>query len=196
MARNQKKKSYITAGEAEAAYLRLGPDRSLAMLRKALDQAFNDSPAISTIKNWSVKNGWDAKAAAFDLKQENAVIAQLTVERVTQIFHAREELQKVASNCLKAFEKWSENKNGKTAHIKDASDARTILDSAISAIKMAEVLEGRVSDRQAQEKNIALEDRRAEAQRRAEENLARLRERYSPPQPVIEAQYDETDILE
>jgi len=77
--------------EARAAFLSMGPDRSLSALHRRYAADMPNPPAIDTIKSWSRKFGWQALAAAHDAKVAAAVVAKVEagqIKTMTQIAEA------------------------------------------------------------------------------------------------------------
>lgn len=165
----------FTPDQVRDMYLGLGRQRSLKKLFNFIRETYRNGPALCIIKRWSHEGGWPALAEAHDQESQECVAA-----KSGQVFHAKERLLNTASLLMDRLDEWAaSSENAKVSvHIKGAADARATMASVIDAIKMAEVLEGRVSDRKAAEVNVDVEDKRRQASERALEKREKLRRLY------------------
>lgn len=190
------KKHNFTPHQAKQAYLQLGVHRSLKKLHDFFLETHQSSPGLDNLKRWSAKGGWAQAAFEHDGLAGKAMLAAGQHRRRVN-FHARERLLQTAEKFLNRVDEWAESKEKavRSVHIKSATDAGVLLNKAIDAIMKAEVLEGRVSDRQAEEKSVTVEDKREEAANRAIENMKRL-ERHYAAQGVLPAPADAPTVIE
>ncbi len=71
----------ICADQAFAAYMALGPSRSLSrLLEQYRAQTGVVPPAMSTMKRWSTKDAWQARAREHDLAVQ-AATSEKAIER-------------------------------------------------------------------------------------------------------------------
>lgn len=85
----------ITEPEARAAFLAMGPERSLPALYRQYIEAMpsgSKPPALITIKGWSSKYGWQALAAEHDQRITQRVIAKIETKQADQTADAAVEL--------------------------------------------------------------------------------------------------------
>jgi hypothetical protein len=138
--------SKVTQEQAFAHYLMLGSHRSFEKLRTFYASATPpQTVSIDTLKYWSRKHGWVAKAATHDEQVAGRLAERAEREDAQRQWNNVESLLQVAQRCLDAVAK---------AQISVATpqDLRALVTAAIEGIKMAEVLTGGVSDRVAHPK--------------------------------------------
>ncbi len=78
----------ITEPEARAAYLAMGPERSLSALYRHYSSTMpkgSKPPALITIKGWSAKQGWQALAAEHDKRSTERAVAKLESKQADQM---------------------------------------------------------------------------------------------------------------
>jgi hypothetical protein len=137
----------VTHEQALAHYLMLGPSRSLEKLRRHYsDLTPPKIVSIDTMKFWSRRHGWMAKAAAHDQEVTHRLAERANRERAKGEWDKVEALLTVARRCLDLV------KDGQLGVAATAQDCRALTTAAIEAMKMAEVLTGGVSDRVAHPK--------------------------------------------
>lgn len=172
----------------------MGPKRTLPRLRGILLALDPAAPCLGTIKNWSRQDNWFSRAGQHDAavrerlnraaeaeiletlphSEAGVMIQEADLMRLkVGVFNAKVEFSRAARNFLRIVNDWSENANYQNQkEMRTCRDIRTLLDGAAEAVRMVEVLEGRVSDRRAEEKTVTAEDNRAKAKERANELVA------------------------
>lgn len=151
--------SKIKEPAARAAYLALGPGRSIAKLRGVLGEKLGRPPGKSTLELWSSKHGWTKLAAAHDEKVTAAATAQIAAQQGKKAADLVTHLISAAHEGLTRAVAIA----GQEAKFKD------LVDGSVTALKAAEVLAGGVSDRIENHQRVHLE--RAKAVREELENL-------------------------
>lgn len=145
--------------EARAAYLALGPARTLAELHKHYTRtAPKAAPSIDSLKQWSRKKGWQALA-----KQHDEQVTKAAVEKVVkqQVKNAAE----LVSHLITAA---SEGLTRAVAIAGQEVKFKDLVDGSVTALKAAEVLAGGVSDRIEQHQRVKYE-RAAEVKKEMED---------------------------
>jgi hypothetical protein len=133
----------ITPQAALVDYLALGHARSLRTLRRHYTESGTAGPpSFALIGRWSKRYGWAAAAAEHDEKLGIALRSRLEEAAISRAFDRVEALLRSAQSCLDEALQIRVS-----AHGASAQDKRTLIEAAISAIKMAEVLSGGVSER-------------------------------------------------
>lgn len=126
---------------------------------------------MPTLKDWSVKFGWQALVKQFDADAQRRLVERTQTIVVSRNLSRVEALSLVADQCLE--DAASIRVDGRGA---SAQDKKALLSAAIEAVKMIEVLTGGVSDRQ--EKVAAMSSKATDALRELE---ARARRRELAP---------------
>lgn len=142
--------------EARAAYLALGPSRSLAALRRSLGKR---SAALRTLEAWSAEHGWKALAEAHDEE-----VVRQTTERL-----AAQQGKRAADLVTHLITAAAEGLTRAVAIAAQENKFKDLVDGSVTALKAAEVLAGGVSDRIEQHQRVHLE--KAQAVRKELENL-------------------------
>lgn len=129
----------ITEHEARAAYLAMGPDRSLAKLRRGLGGP-GVAPSLTTFETWSKKFGWRALAQAHDERVSAKAMAKIETAQVADRVSMVQALEDFSATALlKAREL--------IAGAKTIGHIEVLVDRAIDALKQQAVMTGGVSDR-------------------------------------------------
>lgn len=166
---------------AKQKYFELGPSRTLKKLHAVLVSLVPNPPSWQTLRGWSQDEFWRAEAELADLEAFKKIQQPLEPlpfspegiqKRQEEVFHAKTEYNKAAAGFLRIVNQWTSKETITEVELKQASNIVTMLDGAIKATKMVEVLEGRVSDRTAEEKTITAEDNRKKADESAEDLIA------------------------
>jgi phage terminase small subunit len=82
----------ITEPEARAAYIGMGPDRSLAGLAVKLRAQCGQTPHKATLERWSSKHGWAALAAQHDKRTTERAVAKIETQAADKLADAASEL--------------------------------------------------------------------------------------------------------
>ena len=140
----------VTHEQALAHYLMLGPGRSLEKLRRHYAELTPPKPvSIDTLKFWSRRHGWAAKAAAHDHEVAACLAEKAKRERAKGAWDKVEALLGVARRCLDLVNQ------AQVGVATTAQDCRALTSAGVEAMKMAEVLTGGVSDRVAAQSSEA-----------------------------------------
>jgi acylphosphatase len=128
----------IREPDARVEYLAMGPDRSLEKLHKHLTATSpNIVPSTRTLKEWSSKFEWQAKALEFDNRVAEQAIAKARTKAVNRAADLITEVLDAAAAGLK-----------RCADVaKTEENFRALAEGSVSLLKQAEVLMGGVSDR-------------------------------------------------
>ncbi len=134
----------IQPDTAFAIYYAMGPKRSLAKLVGAIGVELGLTVGLKTLERWSSLHGWQSRIA--EIEQERAAL---------QVAKYIEEAPSITAKALNALDTTislvdrllSQAKLAEHLEIKSLSDFKIVIDLLINATKMAEVLQGSVSDR-------------------------------------------------
>lgn len=148
----------ITEPEARAAYLAMGPNRSLEKLHRAQAGA---SPSISlrTLKTWSSKFEWVRLAVEFDSRVGAQVVARVEAQQVRD---GANRLRRMQGFVDAAFERAEQL----LATAEDIGDLKEIVAAAIGTEEKIQVMLGGVSDRTQNLAGAETPEARAQRQRR------------------------------
>ena len=142
-------------------YLALGERRSLRKLARHYASTMpTGAPPLITLKGWSKRYGWVRAAAQYDREVAETLARRAKEAAINAEFDRVQALAKAAQQCLDAA------LQVRLPSAATASDVRTLVTTAIDAIKMIEVLTGGASDR--------TEERSTGMPERARELLAEL----------------------
>jgi hypothetical protein len=134
--------THVTHEQALAHYFMLGAGRSLEKLRRHYTGLTPPKPvSIDTLKFWSRRHGWAAKAAAHDQEVTQRLAEKANRQRAKGEWDKVEALLAVARRCLDLV------KDAQLGVATTAQDCRALTAPGVEAMKMAEVLTGGVSDR-------------------------------------------------
>lgn len=149
----KKPKSVAGHKDALAVYLELGPGRSLAKVRAALDERYGKGPALGTLGAWSSEHKWVRQAKEYDARVAAAAIEKAESQAIdvrTAQIGAYEAALRMGTKVLEQAEKLFEeatDENGGPFQVKSIADLNAIVDAIDKASKRLEVLSGGVSDR-------------------------------------------------
>ena len=127
-----------------ADFKRLGPDRSLEKLCRQYTQTVPKPPAISTLKIWSTKYGWQAKAAVHDERVAGRVSVKVEDAAVGEAWDRVKDLTTVAQ---KSIQKALDALEGGNMEAKDPYAVAALMNTALGSIKAVELLSGRATGR-------------------------------------------------
>ena len=127
-----------------ADFLRLGPDRSLEKLYFWYTENVPKPPAISTLKIWSTRYGWQAKAAAHDARVASRVAEKAEKAAVEETWDQVKALTVVARKTL---QKVVDGLEGESIKADDAYQLAALTNSALAAIKGVQLLTGGPTER-------------------------------------------------
>ena len=134
----------VKNGEGLNDYLMLGADRSLEKLCRRYAETMLRPPALVTLKLWSTKHSWQAKAA-----QHDARVASQVAEKAEE---AAVEDGWDRVNTLTDFARLSLNKamealQGGSLKAETAYELQALLNASVTALKHIELISGRATDR-------------------------------------------------
>lgn len=156
------RKPKISETEARAAYLGMGPERSLRALLKAYEAQGIKPPSLRTLGTWSTEHDWQRLAAEHDERVAARVISKAETAQANEGFDAVKALTEAAEIALDALAL-----KKAAAEAADKGDLRGMMSAAVDALKLREVLTGGVSDRTASENELTV---RQEAARKKVDN--------------------------
>lgn len=165
----EKKYTKITAKEAYEEYRNLGPSRSLSKLHQYLSTCSQETPTIDALKDYSKRYNWVKRVKLFDQKCEKAREDAIIKAEGKEVFDAYKAHMKVASLASVAIQKLLVHLAEHPEEMEGGVDAQRLATVMVNCTKQAEVLAGGVSDRQAKEETMTIDNRREEAEK---ENLA------------------------
>lgn len=129
--------------EVLIAYLAIGPGRSLGLLRERYEAQGVDIPR-NTLKGWSARHRWTAKAEKHDGKAQVKLEDKLAEAQADQAMSTADTFRAIgdqaAAKALQAIRKL--NVEGASAQT-----ARHLTEIAVEARRMTELLEGRATNR-------------------------------------------------
>ncbi len=127
-----------------ADYLALGPDRSLEKLCRQYAETMLRPPALVTLKLWSAKHSWQAKAA-----QHDARVAQQIAKRAEEASVERglDHVQALTAVADKALRKVIAGLDAEEIEAGDAYQMAALVNSALGAIKGVQLLTGGPTER-------------------------------------------------
>ena len=144
MAEKTKQPGRVKHHQGLADYLALGPDRSLDKLYRQYTKNMPKPPALVTLKSWSVKHSWQAKAVGYDAR----VAAQIaeTAEAVA-VEQGVDHVKALTDVADKALRKVIDGLDGDAITATDAYQTAALLNSALGAIKGVQLLTGGPTER-------------------------------------------------
>ena len=153
------------AEAALAAYLALGPGRSLPKLVRHYAKTEPGKPlSISTAKVWCKKFHWVEKAAAHDADIAAQVQAQATKAQVTERVSALDGIDMAIGLCVRLLEEVATGQ--RKIEVLTPQDVRAVITSLAEASKHKELLEGRATERAENRTPAELEAALAEVQQK------------------------------
>ena len=122
-----------------AQYIALGPDRSLEKLHRWCTKNAPKAPGVRTLKGWSTKYGWKAKAAAHDAKVAGRLADKVEEAAVEDGWDRVSTLTDFARLSL---DKAMEALQGGSLKAETAYELQALLNSAVTALKHIELMTG------------------------------------------------------
>lgn len=143
-------------------YYSMGSKRGFSKLYKALLETCGKAPSIRTLEKWSSVYFWSDRIKRAEKITVNPELTQLVRAGALSQFRAKEELREFAGKIIRKAEK--ELDDTKSYDPVQMLGVQRAVESAVSLIKEAEVLEGNVSDRIATEQTLTVDDRREQSE--------------------------------
>ncbi len=129
---------------ALADYLALGPGRSIEKLHRRYIENAPKPPCLRSLKGWSTRYGWKAKAVEYDERVATQVAERAETAAVEQGFDHVKALTKVAD---KALRKVIAGLDAEEIEAGDAYQMAALVNSALGAIKGVQLLTGGATER-------------------------------------------------
>lgn len=134
----------VKHGEGLNDYLMLGADRSLEKLCRQYAETMLRPPALVTLKLWSAKHSWQAKAAQHDARVASQVAEKAEEAAVEQ---GLDHVQALTAVADKALRKVIDGLEGESIQADDAYKLAALVNSALGAIKGVQLLTGGPTER-------------------------------------------------
>ena len=144
MAKTTKQPGRIKHDRGLADYLALGPDRSLEKLHQQFTEYAPEAPCLRSLKGWSTRYGWQAKAAQHDARVASQVAEKSEEAAVEQGVDHVKALHDVAD---KALRKVIDGLDAESIKADDAYQMAALVNSALGAIRGVQLLTGKATER-------------------------------------------------
>ena len=144
MAEKTKQPGRVKHGQGFTDYLGLGPDRSLEKLHRWYTENAPKPPSLRSLKGWSTRYGWQAKAADYDTR-----VAAQVAERAEEasVEQALDHVQALTNVANKALQKVIDGLDAENIKADDAYQMAALVNSALGAIKGVQLLTGGATER-------------------------------------------------
>ena len=134
----------VKHGEGLNDYLTLGADRSLEKLCRRYAETMLRPPALVTLKLWSAKHSWQAKAA-----QHDARVASQVAEKAEEaaVEDGWDHVNTLTDFARLSLDKAMEALQGGSLKAETAYELQALLNASVTALKHIELISGRATDR-------------------------------------------------